>query len=1364
MKIQGWLKVAGLIMALGIAVCLYGQKPSARQLTETLGGEERYKGFIAMDKPIYRPGESAYARITVLNALDNSPQKPNYSVTSFIEVKGPKGETVTSGSAQGENGTIGFSWLIPEGQSGGEYTLRASFPNEGFPPAERKFDIRVFRAPRLKSQIVFVRDGYGPGDKAAATLHVERAEGGIPEGAKVTISARVDGNEVHTSVSKVDKEGNVFADFPLPTVMEQGDGTLSFAVEDGGIIETAAKTIPILLQTLDIQIYPEGGDLVQGIPCRVYIESRNSNQKPADINGVILNSKDKAVAEVKTEHEGRGRFIFTPDAEEKYRLQVRQPSGIKKEFSLPPVKQNGVTLFSKHDFYPEEAPLQFSVTSSDDREATLVISKQGHELVAKDISLKAGKTQDISLDAKNGFGVLTATLWDKKGAPLGERLVYSEPVRKLNISVSVAEKKCIPGGKVNLTIKTTDESKKPIGAMVGLTVTDDAVLEMVEKREQAPRLPVMALIESDVKELFDAHVYLDRSNPKSGPAIDLLLGTQGWRRFALADINTFVANNGDAARRVLALRMATEREMSFSGMAPGSARGEEDGIVMEKAMRVPPPMPAAAVNRNEVMPAGKALPIVMHQKVVNDFEARPVQADLKKALEGADKLGKANAMFDEIAPQQAGNMVYVREFAHQVRANRKPGERTDFSETLFWAAGVKTDDKTGEAHVSFDLCDSVTTFRVLADGFTKDGALGAGTGGVEAVEPFAIEPKIPLEVSAGDMIQLPVGVINNLSRDLKNVTFSVEAKLPLEPAGLKPLAVSGGTRGRAILPIYVASGSTRVDLTIKATADEFGDKVTRQVAVKPRGFPIEMAVGGMLSAAKPFGKTMTIPSNLMAGSLTVKAAVYPTPLANLTEAMERLICEPCGCFEQTSSTNYPLVMAQQYFLTHTGIPAATISRSRELLERGYKRLLGFECKDKGYEWFGESPAHEALTAYGLMEFNDMARVQEVDSGMLGRTREWLINARDGKGGFKRERRALHTWITDADCSNGYITWALLTAGEKGLEQEIAWVRDSVAKTEDSYVLALGANVMALAGDKVTARKLLEKLVQKQGKDGGITGAKTSITQSGGDALIIETTALSILAWLRDADFAGAVEKSMGYLVESCKGGRFGSTQSTVLALKAIVEYDKARAKPKAPGSLQIFVDSKPVGNQVKFDEKSKEAIQLPDIGGSLKPGEHLVELKMTDGSEMPFSLTINYYSDKPADSPDCKMRLTTALSTGQLLEGGMTDLKVTVSNKTKDPLPMPVAIIGLPGGLEPRHDQLKELVKAKKIDAYEVLGRELVFYWRTLQPEQKAEFSVSLTAAIPGTYEGPAARAYLYYSDEFKTWVSGLKVAIAPRQ
>jgi hypothetical protein len=93
-----------------------------------------------------------------------------------------------------------------------------------------------------------------------------------------------------------------------------------------------------------------------------------------------------------------------------------------------------------------------------------------------------------------------------------------------------------------------------------------------------------------------------------------------------------------------------------------------------------------------------------------------------------------------------------------------------------------------------------------------------------------------------------------------------------------------------------------------------------------------------------------------------------------------------------------------------------------------------------------------------------------------------------------------------------------------------------------------------------------------------------------------------------------------------------------------------------------------------------------------------------------------------------------------------------------------IAIVGLPGGLEPRHDQLKELVKKGAVDAYEVVGREVVLYWRGMEPRKSIRVPLSLVAAVPGTYTAPASRAYLYYGDEHKAWVPGATVTVVARR
>jgi uncharacterized protein YfaS (alpha-2-macroglobulin family) len=724
--------------------------------------------------------------------------------------------------------------------------------------------------------------------------------------------------------------------------------------------------------------------------------------------------------------------------------------------------------------------------------------------------------------------------------------------------------------------------------------------------------------------------------------------------------------------------------------------------------------------------------------------------------------GKRQRALGGLVARDRHAVVFVREYAHQVRAGRRPTDRVDFTETLFWHAGLRTDAR-GEATVRFALNDSVTSFKVSAGGFDDAGALGAASTNIESVQPFYLEPKLPLEVTAGDTIRLPISLVNGTTQTLHGAHIEASGAPALHLTQLPRLDLAPGARVRRLLDITVGSSGAPARLTLAASAGAFADNVDRTLAIQPNGFPFQLSFGGLTVEDGTVAQTVTIPGGVVPGSLKTTVAVYPTPLANLSKALERLIQDPSGCFEQTSSTSYPLTMAQQYFTSHTGVDPKMIATAQEKLDAGYKRLVGFETKERGYEWFGENPGHEALTAYGLLHFSDMARVREVDQAMLARTRDWLLAQRDGQGGFSRKRRALHTWIEDKDASNGYILWALLETGAHGLEREIAAFKSAASASQNSYVVALGANVAALSGDRATARKLVERLAGKQNKTGAVEGGTASIVGSEGESLTIETTSLAALAWLRDPSQAGAVERSMKYLADSSQDGRYGSTQSTVLALRAIVAYDQQRARPKASGRLRLVVDGQPVGEPVAFDTATQGALLLPDLSERLTRGTHRIEVRMEHGAPMPYSIAVDYHSTTPASSKQTKVGLAVALARGGLHEGELVEAVASVTNLTARAVPSPIAIIGLPGGLEPRHDQLKELVKKGTIDAYEVKGRDVVLYWRSLEPGQKVAVPISLLAAVPGHFTAPASRAYLYYADEHKAWVAPLEATIAPR-
>src|SRR6185503_9752097 len=161
----------------------------------------------------------------------------------------------------------------------------------------------------------------------------------------------------------------------------------------------------------------------------------------------------------------------------------------------------------------------------------VALSQHGKELSFKRISLRALQATEVALTVpKSVDGVIVATIYDDRNTPKAERLLFRQPQQQVKVRITSDRTDYVPGDKVSLRITTTDDTGKPVSAIVGLTVTDSSVLEMIDKREQAPRLPVMVLLENEVHDLADAHVYLDESNPKAPLATDLLLGTQGWRR------------------------------------------------------------------------------------------------------------------------------------------------------------------------------------------------------------------------------------------------------------------------------------------------------------------------------------------------------------------------------------------------------------------------------------------------------------------------------------------------------------------------------------------------------------------------------------------------------------------------------------------------------------------------------------------------------------------------------------------------------------------------------------------------------------------------------------------------------------------
>jgi hypothetical protein len=1416
---------------------------------------QRYVAQISTDKPMYKPGEAVFFRAL---ALERYSLRADREHQVCFTVRSPRGSVVHQDWAGTTRGVASSAFAVSPGMPGGEYSIEAASAEGLFAPEKRSFTIQAYRLPRLKKELKFTGESYGPGQTAAATLSVERTEGGPAVGAKLTITATVDGKEVYKREAAANAGGAATIEFPLPKDIERGEGLLSVAIDDGGTVETAAKAIPIALAKLDVDFYPEGGDLVAGVASRCYLSARTTLGKPAALKGWVLSASGSKVAKVETAHKGMGVFSFTPRAGERYHLAIEEPKGIEGEHLLPEVKASGVVLRCPAGVTGpnDELPVVVAMAGSEPRTLAVAAYCRG-TLVGQDtLTASAGENRLALKIDPSAHGVLTVTVYDRSVTPVAERLVYRRSDRRLDVRMDSGLGEYSPGQKVKVALHTYDETGAPVPAALGVSVVDEGLLKLAA--EDAPSMVTHYMLATEVakpKDLEEADFYL-APGAKSAEALDLLLGTQGWRRFAWTDPGQFVKKHGDDAQHYLAMagfgaapavsdnlnRIGEQHHLALAAhqeaMAPWKS-GFKIGLVVFILMGLVmllSGIPAPRVRRLAFSAVGAvggcaivvgllvtsgamkgqidsqafadasppvarwATPQAARPPVYKMAEARkgmlpPMAAPRPAAAPGAgldfpediplggagvvaaigaggELAGRAEAAEEVMLAKDmkemdgeargkarwAGSRQLVRQYAHAYQ-KQADGARRDFTETLYWNPLVVTDAQ-GHAEIVFDLCDSVTTFLVRADGHSDSGRLGLGSGKVLSRVPFYLEPKLPVELTFGDRLDLPLAVVN-ATKEALGVQVGLkfpEGLLKLSGEAERKLELRAGARERLYFPFEVVGQSGGAKLLFSGSGGTLQDKVERGIPVAPNGFPREFAKSGMLERQAQIDLPM--PEETVPGTLKVSFKIYPSPLALMQDGEEGMLAEPGGCFEQASSTNYPNVMMLQFMGEQKVNDPKIAGRAKQVLARGYQLLAGYECKQKGYEWFGGDPGHEALSAYGLMEFKDMAEVHGVDKQMIERTRQWLLSRRDGKGGFQRNARALDSFGgAPENITNAYITWAVSEAGSGAdIGKELTATAETAAKSDDPYLTALAANAMLNAGRN--AGELLKKLTAAQQKDGSITGTNGSITRSSGVNLTMETTALASLAWMRSPEHRANAMLAVEWLNKNRKGsGRYGATQATVLVLKALVAYSKFSAAPDEDGSVSIRNNGDEIA-RFDFTKEHRGPINVTGLEGKLKAGTNRLELALNTKKAMPYTLAVNYTTAKPPSDESCAVRITTALAKAKAAAGESVRLDVTLKNVTDKGQPMTTAIVGLPAGLIVRTDELKDLVKQGKADFYETRNREVILYWRSLAPKQEVSLALNPVAEIPGSFTGPASRVYLYYTDDVKWWVDPLKIEI----
>ncbi len=759
-----------------------------------------------------------------------------------------------------------------------------------------------------------------------------------------------------------------------------------------------------------------------------------------------------------------------------------------------------------------------------------------------------------------------------------------------------------------------------------------------------------------------------------------------------------------------------------------------------------------------------------HGEVMIDgvrLAVNPVQEQKLKNIQRGKDRRNPNAF--RVAQHQllSGQATYYkgRDYAAPKYTGKTPKKRSDFRKTIFWDGHVRT-KSNGKATITFYNSDAETSFRATAEGIGEGGLVGRAEETYFTQMPFGLKTKLPVSLIAGDELKLPITLINNTSRTLQgNLSLTLpEGSTLIDGAETE---VSIPANGSKVIYKTVAIGQPVEDAQIGVSIEGEGlrDAMMQDVQMFDRGFPREISFSGK----KQVGNYAFELVDLVAGSEKLAVTVFPDASAEIMSGLEGMLRTPGGCFEQTSSTTFPNIMVLQYLQQAGQNDPQIVQKAQGLIRDGYKRLISFETSEQGFEWFGQAPAHEGLTAYGLMEFIEMSKIYDgVDQDMIKRTTDWLLSRRDGKGGFKRNARALHYFgLTDDATMSAYITWALTEAKIDGLEKEIEASYKSALASKQPYIMGLAANTLFNVGETAKAEEVLKPLMAAR-KDNTLEHKPKFHTAPGskGSALTIEATSLAVMAQVKSAKTDYEATKDMvNWLQEQRSGfGSYSNTNSTILALRAIVAYTMYSKQTQEDGSFTVSINGKQVA-QKDYKKGQRGKIILNELEQHLQAGKNTLQIAFPNNkTPLPFATALTYNCRKPKADSESVIKLKTEFEDADISVGETSRLTTTITNTSADPQAMTIAIVSIPGGMSVQPWQLKEHQEKGIYDFYELIGTNVVFYYRKMAENEIKTVHLDLKADIPGQYESQASSAFLYYMAEHRDWSKAQAVTITAKQ
>jgi hypothetical protein len=289
---------------------------------------------------------------------------------------------------------------------------------------------------------------------------------------------------------------------------------------------------------MDVQFFPEGGDMINGIRTRVAFKAINSSGLGVDVKGTVTDNDNKVVAEFTSQHLGMGVFAMQPETDKTYKANVTFPNGTQSSFDLPRVLDEGINM-TVDNTDPDNLNLKIAsnpefLQKFPNTRFYILAQSGGVIYYAAQTALQSLVYSASIPKSKFPTGIVQLSLLSADGDPLSERLVFIQHNDLLNVAMNTDRPiySARQRVKLNLLVKNKDI---PVAGNFSLSVINESKVPFDENAETT--ILSSLLLTSDLKGYIEKpNYYFNHMDATRAADLDVLMLTQGYRRFSYSDI------------------------------------------------------------------------------------------------------------------------------------------------------------------------------------------------------------------------------------------------------------------------------------------------------------------------------------------------------------------------------------------------------------------------------------------------------------------------------------------------------------------------------------------------------------------------------------------------------------------------------------------------------------------------------------------------------------------------------------------------------------------------------------------------------------------------------------------------------------